>query len=561
MPVKVEDVTHGQGGSDAVVTHWVRPSSWVKELMRLFPVCLTGGFTETNDIALQFRSFWKAYKQFHPGHKIFSSNLNGSLLDRVIPLALFGDEGRGPKRGQFLIWSIESVLGVDDQPHDFKCKCSDGLASMPLVDALGCEDAGPTYFTSAEYERVCRQTVNYKNHSYITRHLLFGLPSYLMKAHPEVEEKHIQLLVDDLNYLFSTGAEVRGERWYVCVVGSKGDFKHQGKLGNLERSYYSIGRTYGNMMCSLCEAGAPGFPFETIEHEPLWVRSLHRARPWSTPPTISTLEFDDLKPEALLKLDLFHLWKVGLGRDLAGSGVITFCRIGMFDFPGCSKDLDGRLIYAHGSFKLWAMANHRTPGLQSFSKAFFVMKSYADSPWSNSKGADTVLLIQWLHWLVSLNLKTPVDGLDLQSYGRMLRLFKHTAEQSFGVMEVVYTHGLWLSRTCAKHLYGRLFLLLRGYRSLAAEALKFRFNAFGLKPKMHAIAHVAFELRQQLLAKRKRILNPLAWGCEQNEDTVGRVSRIARKVSVRTITKRVLDRYFLKKRALLKRKFSKQKRG
>jgi hypothetical protein len=207
------------------------------------------------------------------------------------------------------------------------------------------------------------------------------------------------------------------------------------------------------------------------------------------------------------------------------------------------------------------MANHRTPGLQSFSKAFFVMKSYADSPWSNSKGADTVLLIQWLHWLVSLNLKTPVDGLDLQSYGRMLRLFKHTAEQSFGVMEVVYTHGLWLSRTCAKHLYGRLFLLLRGYRSLAAEALKFRFNAFGLKPKMHAIAHVAFELRQQLLAKRKRILNPLAWGCEQNEDTVGRVSRIARQVSVRTITKRVLDRYFLKKRALLKRKFSKQKRG
>ena len=97
--------------------------------------------------------------------------------------------------------------------------------------------------------------------------------------------------------------------------------------------------------------------------------------------------------------------EVGLGRDLAGSGVITFCRIGMFDFPGCSKDLDGRLIYAHGSFKLWAMANHRSPGLQSFSKAFFVMKSYADSPWSNSKGADTVLLIQWLHWLVSLNLK------------------------------------------------------------------------------------------------------------------------------------------------------------
>ena len=558
MPVKIENISHGQGGADALITQWVRPSTWVETLMRMFPGCLTGGFSEEKDIALQFRSFWKNYAKFHPSHKIFGSNLE-PLLDHVIPLALFGDEGRGPKRGQFLIWSMESVLGVDDQKKDFKCKCKDHLSTLPSVDVLCCDDNVATNLTAAESLRVGKQTVNYKNHSYITRHLLFGLPSFLTTAHPDVEEKHIQLLVEDLNALFSTGVEVAGVRWYACVIGSKGDFKHQSQLANLERSYHSLGRLYGNMMCSFCFAGAPGFPFENVEHQPVWANSLHRERPWEKQPTISTLKYDDMKPEHLLKLDIFHLWKVGLGRDLAGSAVVTFARIGLWDSAGCSKNLEDRLQCAHGSFRLWAMANKKTPGLRSFSKAFFVMKSYADSPWSNSKGSDTVLLIQWLHWFVSLNLASSVDGFDLQRYGRMLRLFKNTAEQSFEVLGIVYSHGLWLSRTCAKHLYGRLFLLLRGYRALASEALQFRFNAWGLKPKGHALAHVAYEIREQLLAKHKWILNPLIWGCEQNEDTVGRVSRLARKVSTRTITKRVLDRYNLKKRALLKRKFLKRK--
>ena len=116
------------------------------------------------------------------------------------------------------------------------------------------------------------------------------------------------------------------------------------------------------------------------------------------------------------------------------------------------------------------------------------MKSYADSPWSNSKGSDTTMLNQWLHWVASLHLVSPTA--ESQPYERLLRLFKHTVEQSFAMLEICYSHGLWLTRCCAKHLYGRIFLLLRGYKSLATEVLKSQFNAFGLKPKMHALHHV-----------------------------------------------------------------------
>jgi hypothetical protein len=118
--------------------------------------------------------------------------------------------------------------------------------------------------------------------------------------------------------------------------------------------------------------------------------------------------------------------------------------MGLFDHPGCSKNIDDRLCYAHGSFRLWALAHGKSPGLQSFSKAFFSMKSYADSPWSNSKGSDTTMQNQRLHWVASLHSVSPTA--ESQPYERLLRSFKHTAEQSFAFLgNIKKTHD---TRVC-----------------------------------------------------------------------------------------------------------------
>lgn len=552
MPVTIEDIDH-QTSEGAFTTHWVRPSSWVKELLRMFPQSLTGGFINSEDIGLQLSSFWKAYRLYHGEHSIFNSNLS-CLLHRVIPLALFGDEGRGPKRGQVLIWSIESILGLEDLKHSV-CNCGVAMSTLPAADVAMCSHEVAFPGTSAEFGRARKQTTNNKHHSYLTRHAVFILPHWVYKGHPEIEHTHIKLMVEDLQHLFSHGVEVNGTRWFAAVVASKGDFKHQMAIGNLDRSYTSIGTTYGNLMCSFCMAGAPGYPFESVEHEPLWARTLFCDRPWTDRPTLTTLEYDESKPEDLLKLDIFHLWKVGTGRDLVGSGVVVFCRLGLFDAPGDDKAFPSRLARAHSSFKLWTLANRKSPGLQSFSKAFFSMKSFADSPWSNSKGSDTTLLSHWLLWFTGLLLTNPTA--ESQPHERLLRIFKHTVDQALQMFSICYGHGLWLDRICAKHLYTRMILLLRGYRSLAAEAMKLQMVAWALKPKFHAMHHVAFGLRQQLLNGSRTIMNPISWGNEQNEDTVGRIARLSRKVSVRTITKRTLSRYFLKKRALMKRQFRK----
>ena len=546
IPVKIQEAHHDS--VDGLVTHWVKPSSWIRELMRLFPECLTGGFRNTANIRFQLRSFWTFYEGYHPTHAIFSSE-NRRRLDRVIPLALFGDEGRGPKRGQFLLWSMESVLGHRDLESPSSCRCAGELLAFPLVDALGTYD--PDIPSSHEFARAIRQSISLKGHSYITKHLVFGLPSWMYKKHPEVELKHIDLMVSDLQMLGTSGVNVHGEQWYACVVASKGDFKHQVAIGNLNRSYNSIGTTYGNLMCSFCKAGAPGYPFENADYAPIWARTLYDERPWAVRPSLMSISYDESKPEDLLKLDLFHLWKVGLGRDLAGSAVIIYCRLGFWDIPGEGRDLNDRLGWAHASFKLWCLAGHHCAGLQHFSKAFFNLKTFADSAWSNSKGSDTMLINRWLHWFTCLLLQSPTP--QSQPHEQLLRIFRRVAEHSFEIMDVCYSHGLWLSIPCAKNLYIKLMCLLRGYRRLAYEAVRLQMVGWGLKPKYHALHHMAYSLRQQILTGNCLALNPMAWGNESNEDTIGKVCRLARKVDVRTITRRVLQRYFLKKRALLKR--------
>ena len=49
MPVPIEDIVH-ECDKKVLTTHWVRPSSWVQQLMKLHPECLTGGFKREKDI-------------------------------------------------------------------------------------------------------------------------------------------------------------------------------------------------------------------------------------------------------------------------------------------------------------------------------------------------------------------------------------------------------------------------------------------------------------------------------------------------------------------------------
>ena len=79
-------------------------------------------------------------------------------------------------------------------------------------------------------------------------------------------------------------------------------------------------------------------------------------RPWDEQPVLCTIPFDIDRPEALFKLDIFHLFKVGMGRDLVGA-IVLIARLGYYDWsPNESQELKQRFEPCLEAFR--TLANH-----------------------------------------------------------------------------------------------------------------------------------------------------------------------------------------------------------
>ena len=319
-----------------------------------------------------------------------------------------------------------------------------------------------------------------------------------------------------------------------------------------------MGAKTDQMMCSLCWAGDRAYPFEDCSDKPDWAETLGASRPWSITPNLALVPGNPSFPEQVFLLDPFHLFKVGLARDLSGSAIIALCKMQFWDNAGDSKNIKFRLERAHKSFQLYCLAQRKAPGLRSFTKTFLNFGSNKASAWTNSKGSDSMLLLKWLLWFVSLQLLRP-EEIQNPRHLQFCKTLKHTVDSGLKVFALLHSHPLWLQPTCATVLYKRIMLLLRGYKSLAQQMVSLRMSGFGLKPKFHGTHHVAFAIKQALERQCQLVLSPLVAACEQNEDVVGRISRLSRRLATRTLTRRVLQRHFLKKSALLRRSTEKHK--
>ena len=544
LPVPITEKTFVLDDREKAETAYIRVQDWLLYLLKRNRSLLAGG---NDSLESQLEAYWMAYRQTHSTHPAFGRGLD---LGTTIPLAFYSDEGKGPKRGNFVVVAIESPIGLMDVADDFTCTCQEDVKKAPQEFVPGQQAAGP--YTPME-EAALKQSAACKGHSYLTRHVLFGLPDWIYKHHPEVLEKMTQQVADELTTLFSSGLEINGKVYTACLVGTKGDLKQIAeKIAYLNRYYARLGPVSYNGVCAHCMAGtSPTLPFDELSHEPSWASTLHQQRPWASTPALCTVPHDDDAPERVLKYDMFHLYKVGLGRDICGS-LVLLARLGYYDYPngGDETNLRARLIRCFQHFRLWRLVAGKSAAVRYFSASLFNLKRLFDFAWSNTKGSDTMLLLEYLSFYLTILLRRP----NLPAaHAVMFRVLKKTIGESQKAFNLMYKHGLWLRRTCAQNLYLRLMSVLSGYQHLAQHALTMGMTFFALKPKYHAIHHAAYELRVALLTEAKLIPNPITWNCEMGEDLIGRICALSLKVSVTTINKRVLQRHFLKKAALIRR--------
>ena len=549
LPIAIRPVTH-EIEKDQYTSEWAKVSDWLACFLNRMPSVLGCSKVPLGD---QCKAFWTMYQHLHPSHVLYPSDRSWS---RAVPICLYGDEGRGPKRANFLDVSWETPLGVFDHKV-YKCNCAEHVAAVP-------RHALPVNERPVQVSSLCHiaqlMSTNQQAHSYLTKHLIFGLPSYIYRKHEHVLEVHLELLKSDMEHLFTQGVKVgpNDDVWYGVLVGIKGDMKfHAEVAGQFTRCYSTLGKKKELHMCAWCLAGPKHCPFEEIDHDPKWVSTMFAERPWNDEPSLAQIPMDASRPEYAFKFDMFHLMKVGMSRDIVGSLIVVLARLGFFDFSAReSRDLPERLERAHGHFRLFCAEQKKSPGLRSFTKTFFNCKTYAAAPWSNSKGSDTTLLVRWLTFFI---------GLAIDSDDKGVRDFLQVAKQVLvNVAEahrICETHGLWMPRSCGQSLYVRLMVVCKGYHRLAAFGLGFAMISFGLKPKYHGIKHVVQELRAQLRCGAPLIANPNIFCCESNEDHVGKISALSRRLSTRTLCRRLLQRVFLKTKALMTRHADKHGKG
>ena len=224
-------------------------------------------------------------------------------------------------------------------------------------------------------------------------------------------------------------------------------------------------------------------------------------------------------------------------------------RLGFLDYPDSTTNIVDRLTRAHAYFALWCQDQGRSPGLRSFTKGYFNLKTLVSAPWVNCKGSDAMLLLEWLVFMLKLFLVAP----PVEGHTRLLKHMLQLCEACLDI-KMIHVHPLWLERSCSKRLYVKIMTVLRAYAVLGQSSMRLKIRAFIQKPKVHALHHLAWHLKTELQKGSTLVFSPQGWGCESNEDYVGRVSRLSRRVSVRTCDKRVYERVFLKTSALLRRR-------
>ena len=411
-------------GAMPVEVPYMKVSDFLRSLISKHPRVVFGGFPAGDDAEKLCETFWERYQLSHPQHIIFHT-CPAEERRRVLPICLHGDKGRGHGKNPVFVYSFESVFGLPERirlagSRSDKAKekrtaqkrvhggrlawtCAQRArehVGEPVPDESSCSlkrrklDNGQ-FFESLQH--------NSRGSTILTRFLISAIPSKVLKANTEVLEKLFERIAEDLKSLFEGGIVLGNDIYKAAVVGVKGDYEFLVEAGKFQRHYGNVGHVREKAMCPECDAGSPGIAFEDFSDHAAWMQTQYSTVPWLTEPAMLKIPFSLGKPAELFRRDNFHTLKYGFCRDLAASLLVLLGTLTYFDFtPADSHAVDSRLERAFSMFALWCAAEGRSTTLKKFSRANIHRKTESTHPWLGGKGSDTVLVMMFLQYMVTV---------------------------------------------------------------------------------------------------------------------------------------------------------------
>ena len=399
-------------------------------------------------------------------------------------------------------------------------------------------------FGSRMSEALDRKTtgVNLKGHSFTTRFLVGVLQKAIYRDDPSTFQVFLMHVMQNLRSAYYEGISIGGTTLRFVVLGMKGDLPFLAKAGNLKRTFMNIRKAPRTEKskpltgcCWMCAAGSDQIPFEEFTESPAWLATSGRANalPWNNMPWF----FDDVPhvvhdKAAFFKLDLLHIYHLGIGRDFVGSA-LTVALTSIY-----STSIEEAFTILNGELKQFLNHSRKQVHFKIITRdllGFTSERVYPSGHWS--KAMDTPVLMAFTSWLTQQHLENFNESRELQ-------IICSACEAMDGFMRILLRGGLWLdseeAQSCCEH--GLHFLAC--YAKLAGLSYRKGSCRFNLTPKLHCFHHVCLALRSQG-HNSSFVLNPISQCTFQDEDFVGRVSRLSRRVSPRLQSLRTIQRYLV----------------
>jgi hypothetical protein len=156
--------------------------------------------------------------------------------------------------------------------------------------------------------------------------------------------------------------------------------------------------------------------------------------------------------------------------------------------------------------------------------------------------SDTMILVRWLQFVTSLHRTMLAE----ESHRPILEAINFGCTSTLKFFKILYDGSLWFDRETARDIYYHGNAMLKAYQWMAKKSLELDKPLFAMVPKLHGWHHILINIRMQLdNPECMFVLSPLVWSCAMDEDFVGIISRISRRVSIRTCELRTLQRYLV----------------
>ncbi|OLQ13517.1 hypothetical protein AK812_SmicGene2482 [Symbiodinium microadriaticum] len=353
--------------------------------------------------------------------------------------------------------------------------------------------------------------VNLQKHSFTTRFLYGVLQKAMYKDNDDCFMNFLDGMMQNLAKLYNEGLDLHGgQRLRFLLLGVK---------------------------------GTEDYHFEDFATAPAWLQTTgpRNPYPWSRiPPFLEYMPHIREDAPSFFRLDIMHLLHLGFGRDFCGSSLVLL--LDLYNADSITVALESQTA----DLKLFLKQTRRQLHFKRLSRDMLGYKNEHSFPTGHwRKALDTPVMFEFVKWLLD-------QQQGLLQEDQLLRLI-YGASHAMGVfMRTVLKAGLWLTKQEAAIAAEAGLFFLQAYGKCARICADRNLCRYNLTPKLHFWHHLCLRLHQGVQKDLLFLQNPLADSNFADEDFVGRIARLSRRVSPRMQSERTIGRYLVATRGQLR---------